>query len=433
MPSPNNEFDISRHSDDIQEVLLAIPGWALRFGTYVFFAALMGVLAMASIIKYPEVILAQLKIVSQNAPKPIVSKISGKLSLLLVKENETVFRNQPLAYIESTAKPEKVFALSKDLSILQQLVIKDEFVNDQLVGFSEKNQYGELQTDYQIFYQEYLLFKTTTDRGILTKRKKFLHKDLNYLRLQQQELTEQQSINKKNYSLANEDYQMHKLLEQKKVETKSELREQESKFLLKKAPLVQTESAILTADNSYLLKQRELLELEDQIKQEKLRFLLSINKLISSIADWETKYIIIAPQEGKVTFVGVIQENVQVAQSQELFYVEPENERFLGQLAINQNSLGKVQQGQEVLIKMRSYPFEQFGMIRGKIGYISDVPYKDSTFIATVTINNNRSDQGKTLRLKHGMLADGEVITQNATLLQRFSRNVLKILNESKK
>jgi HlyD family secretion protein len=61
-----------------------------------------------------------------------------------------------------------------------------------------------------------------------------------------------------------------------------------------------------------------------------------------------------------------------------VFYVNPGNEAFFGEMTITQNNMGKVKEGQEVLVKLRSYPFEEYGMIRGKIKYIAEVPYKDS-------------------------------------------------------
>jgi hypothetical protein len=32
----------------------------------------------------------------------------------------------------------------------------------------------------------------------------------------------------------------------------------------------------------------------------------------------------------------------------------------------SQNNMGKVKEGQEVLVKLKSYPFEEYGMIRGR-------------------------------------------------------------------
>jgi len=51
---------------------------------------------------------------------------------------------------------------------------------------------------------------------------------------------------------------------------------------------------------------------------------------------------------------------------------------FLVKWQFLKNNMGRVKVGQEVLIKLKSYPFEEFGMLKGEIKYIADIPYKDS-------------------------------------------------------
>lgn len=96
---------------------------------------------------------------------------------------------------------------------------------------------------------------------------------------------------------------------------------------------------------------------------------------------------------------------------------------------ISQDNLGRVKEGQQVLIKLKSYPFEEFGMIRGRISYLSDMPYRDIIFIAKVTFNSKFSDMRRLIHLKEGMLANAEIITDNATVLQRFLRNIIRSIN----
>jgi len=85
-----------------------------------------------------------------------------------------------------------------------------------------------------------------------------------------------------------------------------------------------------------------------------------------------------------------------------------------------------------VLVKLRSYPFEEYGMLRGRISYIADVPYHDSIFISRVNFRSNKaSDFKKPVHLKQGMLADAEIITEDATILQRLTRNIIKVMHNN--
>ena len=97
---------------------------------------------------------------------------------------------------------------------------------------------------------------------------------------------------------------------------------------------------------------------------------------------------------------------------------------------IPQASMGKVKEGQQVLIKLRSYPFEEFGMLKGQIVNISDVPFRDSVFLSKVDFKLTKTpDIRGSIHLKQGMIADAEIVTQEATIMQRISRNIIKAID----
>jgi len=430
MPSIYNyDNETARHSEDMQDIITAVPSWLLRYGVSMFFLILILIISLSAFIRYPDIVKAQLKIDSPNSPKPVVAKISGKLIKLLVTENQMVKSGQSLAYLESTADHDKVLTLLINLKEIQSQVLQNKPINSALFNEADNLQFGELQTAYQTFFQEYLAYKSSIDNGFLLKKKTYLLKDLENISQQQQQLNIQKNIGQRDFNLANDEYEMHKKLAQQKVETVAELRQEESKYLAKKTPLVQTESALITGTDNYTSKQKEILELDNQVQEEKGKFLQSLNSLISTAEDWKSRYVLIASQEGKLSFVGIIQENQVLTANQEVFYINPGNEDFFGEMAISQSNMGKVKEGQQVLVKLKSYPFEEYGMIRGRIRYISDIPYKDSVFISKVDFKlRNSSDLKKSISLKQGMMADAEIVTQNVTVMQRLSRSMFKIL-----
>lgn len=426
----HNEGD-THHSDEIDDIITAAPSWLLRCGITLFFSILVLIVGLSAFIRYPDIVKAPIKINSLNSPKPIVPKISGKLIKLLVNENQLVKAGQSLAYLESTADHPQVLTLLSNLKELQQQVLQNKHLGALQFDHAGNIQLGELQSSYQTFYQEYITYLSTIDNGFLLKKMSYFQKDLYYLKQQQQQLNTQKMIQQRDFSLADDEYEMHKKLEKQQVETKAELRQEESKYLAKKAPLVQTESSIVGLDNNYATKQRDILELNNQIQEERSKFLQAINSLLSNAEDWKSKYVLSASQKGKLSFAGIIQENQVITQGQEIFYVDPGDDAFFGELAIPQNNMGKVTEGQEVLVKLKSYPFEQYGMIKGKISYIANVPFKDSVFISKVNFKIRKSsDMQKTIHLKQGMLGDAEIVTQDASILQRLSRNIIKALNK---
>jgi len=418
------------HTDDMQDIITAVPLWLLRWGITLFFAVLILIIGLSALIRYPDIVKASLKISSPNSPKPIVAKIQGKLVKLLVKENEIVKAGQPLAYIESTADHAAVLSLLSRLKKLQNLAQLNKPLGNTFFNKADNAQLGELQTSYQTFFQEYLTYRASIQNGFYVQKRAYLQKDVSDLSKQETQLHAEKQIQQRDFSLAEDEYKMHQKLAKEKVETSAELRQQESKYLAKKSPLIQTEAALVTASTNYSAKQKEILELDNQIIEEKSKFSQALNSLISQADDWVSKYVLVASQPGKLAFAGIVQENQVLATNQEVFYINPGNEEFFGEMAIPQNSMGKVKEGQQVLIKLKSYPFEEYGMLRGSIKHISDVPYKDSVFLSRVDFKIRKiSDMKRPIHLKQGMMADAEIVTQDATILQRISRNILKVIN----
>ena len=402
----------------MQDIITAVPSWILRWGITIFFFILVLIVSISALVSYPDIVKATMKISSVNSPKPIVSKIQGKLVRLLVKQNDNVKAGQSLAYLESTADHEQVITLLSDLEAIQKRSQTDDKVAIALLDKIKFAQLGELQNAYQSFYQEYLSFKSATSDGFFIKKRFYLNKDLQDLLKQQKQLKDQKAIQDRDFTLSEQQFNIYQKLFQQKVATQAELRAEESKYLAKKSQLNQTESALVSANTNYIAKQKEILELDNQVEQEKLKFNQALSSIISQAEDWKSKYVLTASQAGKLELASVLQENDILIPNQEVFYIDPGNEDYFGEMNIPQASMGKVKEGQQVLIKLRSYPFEEFGMLKGQIVNISDVPFRDSVFLSKVDFKLTKTpDIRGSIHLKQGMIADAEIVTQEATIM----------------
>lgn len=420
---------VQKHTDDMQDIIYAPPGWLMRWGIISFLAVLILIISLSAFMRYPDTVKTQLRINSTNAPKSIVSKVSGKLVKILVKENEEVTTDQPLAYLESTANHEQVLGLLSEMQKLQELLLAGAHLPSRSFNTPQHLQLGELQNSYQNFFQSYLTYKASITDGINLKKRAFLQKDLKDILNQKQYLLSQKSLQQKQYELARQEYEMHQKLTEQHVEAKMELKRQENIFLSSQNPLQQTDASLLSNSGTYAAKEKEILELDNQIQEEKSKFIQALNSLISEAANWKKNYVLSASQSGKLAFAGIIQENQVLNAGQEVFYINPANTGFMGEMHIPQYNMGKIKKGQQVLIKLQSYPYEEYGILIGKISTISDVAYKDSIFLSKVEITKNGfADLKKTIHLKNGMKAEAEIVTEDASLLNRVSRNIIKML-----
>ncbi|WP_443937988.1 HlyD family efflux transporter periplasmic adaptor subunit [Pedobacter sp. MW01-1-1] len=427
--STNKEADeaVSGHSEEVQEIITAVPSWILKWGITVIFAVLLGIVLLSALIEYPDVVKTSLKVNSINAPKPILAKQGGKLVRLLVKDGETVKQSQPLAFFESTANHWDVLKVN---DILKQFQIGVQKGSENLTALPTGLNLGELQGSYQSFYQQYLQYLSTQKNGYYLKRLAFLEKDLADIQVLKQQILKQEAIQKLAYSNEEVEYKAAQKLFKNKVISRAEFAQQENKYLAAKSPLQQSETEILSNSTSYHTKEKELLELKHTIADEQAKFIQALNQCLNESNAWILQYVLSAAISGKVSYAGIVQENQNVLNGQEVFIVNPGNTDFFGELQIPQYNMGKIHVGERTLVKLQSYPYEQYGMIRGKLSYISDAAFRDSVFIAKVSFDEfENKEKGQKIVLKNGMLADAEIITEENSLLQRFFNNITKMMH----
>jgi len=417
------------NSEEVQEIITAVPSWILRRGITLIFGILLAIVLVSAFIQYPDVVKTSLKVNSLNSPKAVFVKQTGKLLNLLAAEGTIVKQHEPLAFMESTASHRDVLKLHDILmQITRKLSVAGIAPNLLVKGLS----LGELQGAYQNFYQQYLQYVSAQNGGYYLNRKRYLERDLKEIGKLKAQIIDQQRIQEKEFANVEYEFEAYKKLYQKNVVSMSEYKQQENKYLAGKYPLQQSITALLNNSSTYAAKEREIMELEHTIKDERAKFVQSLSNMLTETDAWINQYILKAPVDGKITYAGILQENQTLNAGQEVFMINPANTDFFGEVYIPQYNMGKVKTGQRTLVKMRSFPFEQYGLIRGKVNYISDVAFKDSVFIAKIGFERfeNKDTEHKII-LKNGMQADAEIITEESSLLRRFMRNITKMLNSN--
>ncbi len=151
-----------------------------------------------------------------------------------------------------------------------------------------------------------------------------------------------------------------------------------------------------------------------------------MNSFISQAENWKKQYIITSPSEGYLVYGDFLQENQFIKADEPIFYVHTAKNDFFGEMLIPQVYSSMVKLHQPVLIKVRSFPYQEYGYLHGKIDYISEIPLRDSIFLTKVSLV--RSDQDSLIKLKPGIIADAEIITENRSIFNRIWYNITKSL-----
>lgn len=403
--------DVEIYSESVRDFLERIPSWLIRWGISVVFLIVLALLGLSYIIHYPEMVVAPLKLTSIDAPKPIIAHTDGKLIKLLVVDNQKVTKGRVLGYIESTADYQAVLEVEKS-------------------GKSSGN-LGELQPAYQTFDQAQTQYFAFKQQGFYDKRKTLLQKDLADLQRLATNLEEQKVIQQEDFKISENEYQIQKKLAEQKVIAPLELKREESKFISKKLPLKNLESSLINNSTAQTAKTKELMDLEKTISEQENLYQQAQNTFKSALDAWKQRYVLTASADGILSFSSLIQEKMQVAVNQELFNISSDNEQVLGTIQIPQENFGKVKEGQSVLIKFSSYPFQEFGAVKGQISMIALIPNpQQETYMAKIIFPNGlKTNYNKQITYRNGMKASAEIITEDMRLIERLLYNFRKAVS----
>ena len=427
--SENYQGEAALISDEVKEIISYRPHWIIRKGNIIFLIVLLLLLSLTWVISYPDVVTGKARLVALNAPKLVISKNEGKLEKLFVVNEQQVQAGQPLAYLQTTASHEQVIKLSEWVNKIiaatkdQDLSAVEKFPLPPLI------QLGELQPVYQEFQNVLFETKQIFRSGYYQKKKATLHRDLQYLAQLKNTTYEQKKLVEQDKQLQKKEYEAYESLAKDKVIAPLELNQYKSKLLGKEQSIEQINTQLTTSDLTSHNKRKELLDLDKQVLDQGQKFHSVLLNLKSEIEKWMQQYIVMAPESGKVFFINSLQENELLANGQELFYIQSTQSKFYCDLMVGQNGMGKLAQGQKVLLKTESYPSTQYGHIVGTISYISNLPSRRDSFLIKVDLPNGlRTNYNKEIFFRNNLSATADIITDDRKLFDRLLGNLKDIL-----
>ena len=101
---PENSRAIEQlRSDEVQEILTRVPNWMIRWGNLLILLLVGMVLVISWFVKYPDLVVSEAIVTSNEPPQKEYAQVSGKIEAILVTNNQEVKSNTPLAVLENTA------------------------------------------------------------------------------------------------------------------------------------------------------------------------------------------------------------------------------------------------------------------------------------------------------------------------------------------
>jgi multidrug efflux pump subunit AcrA (membrane-fusion protein) len=413
-------------STAVDEVLNHPPGWLLRWGTTLFFSVLLLILAVTWFVKYPDLVSAPLQVLPEQLPKSIMVRSEGRLEELFVKDNQPVKEGELLAFMESTADHNDVLKLEQ---VINELIRKENDIEG--IYKTEVPLYfnlGDLQKSYQAFQEAYTRSKAALRSGTFGKKKGTISGEISSLKNLRGSTYEQLALQERDLQMALEEAESQQRLADKGYVSALEAKNTMRSYLNKKQALEQAKASLENNTISQSQKRHELLEMDKTIEEHNINLIQTIYSLKSDIEAWKQRYLAVAPTSGTIHFASTLQENQQLKTGDEIMLISPPSEEYLGEMWVGQYNFGKVKTGQEVIVKFDSYPFQEFGTVKGKISYIGDIPKDSTTLVRIIFPQGLVTNSHKNLHYKFGMKANAEIITEDMRLIERFFYDIRKSL-----
>ena len=418
---PNNT-NIEIRSEEVQEILEAVPNWMIRYGNVLILLLIVVLLGISYFVKYPDVISAQAMITTEIPPQKEFAKSTGALQAILVKDGDVVEKNQALAVIENTANYEDVFTLK---SIIDTIKINNksfEFPIDEMpVLFL-----GDIESQYALFENSYLQYRLNSDLQPFSNETIANKYSISELNRRLNNLISQRDINKTELEFKRKDLQRHQTLFEKGIISEQDFDNKQLEIAQAERSYRNFESSISQIRESISNAHKNSKGTEISRTKEEMTLLKNViqsfNQLKKSVKDWENRYALKSNIDGTVSFLNYWNVNQTVNQGDLVFTIIPsQSSTFIAKLKSPSQNSGKLKIGQKVNVRLENYPDTEFGTLSGTIKSISLIPDNEGQYLIDVKLPNTLvTSYNKTIEFKQEMRGVAEIITEDLRLIHRF-------------
>lgn len=425
------ERNIEIRSEQIQELLEAVPNWMIRYGNLLILFFIIFFLSLSWLIKYPDVINTEAQITTKLTPQKKYAQVTGTIDSILVLDNKEIEKGKIISVLENTADLHHISLLKSIVDTIKLNNKSFRFPIDELpILFL-----GEVDAEFALFENSYIQYQLNKELQPFSNEQNANNISKSQLYMRLNTLKSQKKINQSELDFQKKELERHRQLFEKGVIAKQTFESKELAYLQAErnyanmdASISQITEAIgnakMKSRSTSIKRTREDISLLKNVIQ-------SFNQLKSALISWEMKYALTSDINGKVVFSKLWTKNETVKQGELLFTIIPkENSAFIAKLKAPAQNSGKIKTGQTVNIKLENYPETEFGSLKGKIESISLLPDEDGFYLVTVSLPSELiTSYNKSIEFKYEMLGSAEIITEDLRLIERFFYQLKNIFN----
>lgn len=412
-------------SEEVQEVLGTPPGWIVRYGTALALVFLTLFIVASANYQYPDTVEEDITITFSEPPRTLVAPKSGRVSDILVRNNDRVTKGQLLIVFEETGS-------YNHISHLQDLMAEIPNENDSIIAtflptmnldlgeieedylnfLEKKNKYGreneqlEVRRSVNSYSAQIRALQKSID--FLTNRKAIIVRQINDALKRENELRRKVQEREASQSEVN-------IVTSEIRQLRSELQETEENISRKKYDVEALRSRIsvtqIDGNNTRLNSADELISSFIQLKVR--------------VDQWVENNMVYAPVEGKVEFNELLSEQQFMRKDVPLMVVIPAQSQFMkGRMKVGIKDGGFVKPTQEVIIRLDKFPFKTYGALKGRVTYKATVPDSKDKILVEILLTSFETTRGKTIEANEVLTGRARIITEKRTLLLRIFNSI---------
>ena len=381
------------------------------------------VLAGFLLIKQPDVVTGNIRLIAHNQPFELLAPHTGKL-MLLKYTNDSVCSSQDIAYISNSADYHTMDSLAVLLGEREYSYIYKTLSNNETV-----KGLGMLNNSCMTLRSAIYKYMTFHDKSLFEESKRQLETEIATLKEQINLQTDLLEIEQASLKVTLHGFKEDSLLYSKNAITKTDFDRSYKTLLAQQGQHVNAKNTLLAYQKEKIAKELKLQELTidntnstETLQQEVEQ---AISMLQNDIETWRKQYVITSPIDGMLEIVTSVEDRQIVTQDSPVLRVLPTNKNIMGQMLFTSKEAGEIQDNIPIKIYLDSYPKSQNGYLSGHISDISSSVYivQDGESFhsakARIDFDKQPNFHGK-FQFVHGMTGQVEIIVKKKNLLMQI-------------
>jgi biotin carboxyl carrier protein len=420
---------IDIRSDEVQDILGTPPAWIVRWGTIIAVVTVGLLIFVSTYVQYSDVVKAPFSLTTGAPPLPIFAKTEGIIERLLVQDNDSIVQDQLIGIVRNTAKYDDIVQLEKQVGAIQ---------SGQIGDFKPATTYslGSIQNEYIVLLQAYTDYRSSFNNASINKgvSKQSIEQ------LAKQIAKYNEAIRLGRESIVSIEGKLDMAIKRKEDLKKKYL----NKELLERAPLEDNRVQILEYENQIQTTKATIADREGSIESAKRQInelsaggnvtnntntsqitrLKEVAAQVQNAIDrWKQEFLIKAPAKGRIVLAQQIAKQKYFKSGEEIGTILP-NEKMSGVIIargiLPANNIGKVMEGQKVLLKFDSCPFERCGAVEAIVSTKRFFASENNYVVEMLLTKGLRTNHGADIKFEHQLRGTADIITEKKKIWERL-------------